>query len=57
MLDRAARAYMNHLRAVRIVGNELVLSKVYSWYAVVFAARPLCCITSPVTLRQFWKPR
>ena len=36
MLDRAARAYMNHLRAVRIVGNELVLSKVYSWYAVDF---------------------
>lgn len=32
-LDAAARAYVNHARAVRFDGNALVVSSIYEWYA------------------------
>jgi hypothetical protein len=33
MLIRAAKAYINHSRGVRIVDGEITLSKIYDWYA------------------------
>lgn len=36
LLDEAARAYVNHPRGVRIAGDTLLLSKIYSWYAEDF---------------------
>lgn len=35
-LDAAARAYVNHRRAVRFEGEALVVSSIYRWYAADF---------------------
>jgi hypothetical protein len=35
-LDAAARAYVNHPRGVRFVGDGLVVSSIYRWYAADF---------------------
>ena len=35
-LDAAARAYVNHPRAVRFDGDSLVVSSIYHWYAADF---------------------
>lgn len=37
-LDAAARAYVNHSRAVRFDGDALVVSSIYEWYADDFGA-------------------
>lgn len=37
-LEAAARAYVNSARAVTFVGDELVVSSIYKWYAVDFGA-------------------
>jgi len=33
LLDRGAQQYINHSRGVNIVNNEIVLSRIYDWYA------------------------
>lgn len=38
MLDAAARAYINHPRAVTIDDGELIVSSIYDWYAEDFGA-------------------
>lgn len=40
-LDAAARAYINHPRGVRVEGEILHLSKIYSWYPEDFAQEGL----------------
>lgn len=41
LLDAAARAYVNHPRGVRVDGETLHLSKLYSWYAEDFETEGL----------------
>jgi hypothetical protein len=38
LLDRGARAYVNHPRGVRVDGRRLTLSRIYSWYRSDFGA-------------------
>jgi hypothetical protein len=36
MLERAARAYVNHPRGVSVVGDAVTASRIYSWFAADF---------------------
>ena len=36
MLDHAARAYVNHRRGARVENGNLIVSKIYAWYAEDF---------------------
>lgn len=37
-LDMAARRYINHPRGVRVVGDKLIVSSIYSWFSEDFGA-------------------
>lgn len=36
LLDRGARAYVNHPRGARVAGGRLIASRIYAWYAADF---------------------
>jgi hypothetical protein len=51
LLDAAARAYVNHPRGVRVEGERLYLSKIYSWYPKDFEPEGV-----PAHMRRYADP-
>ncbi|MEQ9639488.1 MAG: DUF547 domain-containing protein [Alphaproteobacteria bacterium] len=52
-LDAAARAYVNHPRGAEVLGDGLVVSKIYDWYQVDFGGSEAGVISH---LKQFAAP-
>lgn len=52
-LDEAARAYVNHPRAVHFLADSLVVSSIYKWYAADFGSSDAAVIEH---LARFAKP-
>jgi hypothetical protein len=40
LLNNGAHDYINHHRAVKVEGNDLLLSSIYDWYLIDFGDRP-----------------
>jgi hypothetical protein len=54
ILDRAARRFVNHPRAVRFDGDRLLVSSLYHWYGADFGASEAVIIAH---IRGFAKPK
>ena len=53
MLSQGARDYVNHPRGVRVLGNKVRLSSIYSWYAEDFGPNQAALIAH---LQQYASP-